>query len=153
MRSFVFDTVEQANSIIAQLPSEARGPESGLVATPLSEGRYQLSIPDEFVGDVEAADPELPVPVPTRTVRKSVVMARADAAGKIAEGFAVLQANPVLFARWFAPDRPTVNSTDPDTIAFLQGIGLNAEAMLAPEDTSVEAAPLAVRAARGQRQR
>lgn len=79
-------------------------------------------------------EPDVPVaPVVNRTVRKSVVMARVTAAGKIAQGYAALQANPSLFGRWFAPDRPVVNSADPDTIAFLEALGLNAQDMLAPD--------------------
>lgn len=133
MARFEFDTVEQVNNVIAQLPEKARGPDSGIGAAPLLYGRYELTVPDEFVAAVKAANPAIAEPTPVRTVRKSTVMARVTTAGKIVQGYAALQANPALFGRWFAPDRPVVKSDDPDTITFLRALGLNAEDILGPE--------------------
>lgn len=108
------------------LVSTARG------ATPedIAAGVEPVVMPSE--ADLRAALAEVP-PAQRREVRKSVVMARAAVAGKVDEGYLALTQSPVLFARWFAPDRPVVYSDDPDTIAFLTSLGLDADAMLAPE--------------------
>lgn len=73
------------------------------------------------------APPEPPPP----TVLKSTVMARLTAA-QMASAFSMLTANPVLFARWFAPDKPYVNCTDPDAIAFVTALKLDPAVILAP---------------------
>lgn len=83
----------------------------------------------------EGNEPEPYVPLPVRRlVRKSVVQGRLIAAGKMNAAYAALTANPVHFARWFAPDRPEVYADDQDALALLAAIGADAGVvMAAPE--------------------
>jgi hypothetical protein len=68
---------------------------------------------------------------PITSVKKSTVMARISAAGKIGVAFQALQSSPDKFARWFAPDKPVVNTNDPDAIAFITELGLDPNVILA----------------------
>lgn len=70
-------------------------------------------------------------PTARRKVRKSIVQARLIAVGKMGEAYTVLTANPIFFARWFAPDHPEVYADDPDAIALLIAIGANPESIMA----------------------
>ncbi|UDL87979.1 hypothetical protein LGH82_22845 [Mesorhizobium sp. PAMC28654] len=67
----------------------------------------------------------------TATVLKSTVMGRLTA-GQMASAYTMLTANPVFFAKWFAPDKPFVNCTDPDAISFVKALGLDPATILAP---------------------
>lgn len=72
------------------------------------------------------------LPLAQQSVLKSTVMARVIAANKMAQAQSTLWANPDQFARWFAPDQPLVNCTDPDTVAFITSLGLDPTVILAP---------------------
>ncbi|WP_044547581.1 hypothetical protein [Mesorhizobium japonicum] len=76
-------------------------------------------------------DPKTTVPA-RPMVRKSVVQARIIAAGKMPAAYVALTANPVYFARWFAPDHPEVYCDDPDAVALVQALGLDPAVILAP---------------------
>lgn len=76
--------------------------------------------------------PYVPAPPARQLVLKSVVQARIIAAGKMPAAYAALTANPVYFARWFAPDRPTVYCDDPDAVGLVQALGLNPTDILNP---------------------
>ncbi|RWD69590.1 hypothetical protein [Mesorhizobium sp.] len=72
-------------------------------------------------------------PAPSRpTVPKSTVMARVTAAGKMAAAQSALWAEPDQFAKWFAPDQPSVNCDDQATVAFISALGLDPAVILAP---------------------
>jgi len=73
---------------------------------------------------------ELPV---RRMIAKSIVQARVINAGKMPDAFAMLNANPIYFARWFAPDQPAVYFDDPDAVGLVQALGLDPAVVLAPE--------------------
>lgn len=64
---------------------------------------------------------------PRRLVRKSLVQERVNAIGKLSEAFAALNANPLAFGRWFAPDWPEVYFDDEGLLSILQSIGCTAE--------------------------
>lgn len=131
MPVFKFDTVEEASNVRLQLPPEALAPDSGFVAKQLDDGKYELTVPNQWAGAIRNADPERGPAPPQRTVPKSLVMTRLTDAGKINAAFTALMAKPELFARWFAADRPHVNANDPDTIAFLTALGVDPDAILA----------------------
>lgn len=136
MKSYHYATMDELNGVIAQLSEAARRPESGRHVEPAEDGNgWIMFVADEFVEEVDAADPTIPEP-DRRPIAKSLVMARLSAASKLDAAFAALMAKPDLFARWFAPDRGFVNSDDPDTIGFLQQLGVDPIAMLAPPTTS-----------------
>lgn len=74
-----------------------------------------------------------PPPEPVReTVLKSTVQSRIIDKGKMDAAYAALTANPVYFARWFAPDRPVVFCDDPDAVLLVQALGLDPAEILAP---------------------
>lgn len=76
----------------------------------------------------------LPGPVAMRRkVRKSLVQARLIEAGLMNAAYAALIANPISFARWFAPDQPEVHADDPDALALLAAIGADATPIMATE--------------------
>lgn len=134
MPTVKFDTLDEANNVMEQLPPEARDPISGFAARELADGKYELTVPNHWAGAVKSADPDRKPPEPVRTVPKSLVMDRLTAAGKIHDAFTALIAEPALFARWFAPDRQVVNSNDQDTIAFIEALGEDPDAILAREN-------------------
>ena len=51
---------------------------------------------------------------------------------KIAAANAALEADPAKKARWYAADHPAIRADDADAIAFLQAIGADPAAILAP---------------------
>jgi hypothetical protein len=59
---------------------------------------------------------------PRRLIKKSVVQERVNAIGKLGDVFTALNANPINFARWFAPDWPEVYADDPGLLAVLAGV-------------------------------
>lgn len=134
MPKTTFNSIDEANNVMEQLPPEARGSDSGFVAFPLEGGKYELSYPHQWAGAVKRADPSRKPPPPTRAVSKSLVMTRLVDAGKIDEAFDALWANRPFFMRWFTPGSPTVDSNDPDTIAFLKSLDVDPDAILARED-------------------
>jgi hypothetical protein len=71
------------------------------------------------------ADP--PAPVIRPELPKSTVVARLDAIGKLAPVWAILNAQPILFAQWFAPDWPNVYKDDAGMLQVLAGAGLTAD--------------------------
>lgn len=72
------------------------------------------------------ADPP-PPPAPRAELRKSTVVARLDAIGKLAPVWSILNAQPILFAQWFAPDWPNVYCDDAGMLQVFQAAGLTAE--------------------------
>jgi hypothetical protein len=131
MPTINFDTIEELNNVRLQLPPEALDANSGFAAKQLEDGTYELIVPNQWAGAVRNADPERAPPAPQRTVPKSLVMSRLIEAGRIDDAFTALMADPALFARWFSPDRQVVNSNDPDTIAFIEALGEDPDAILA----------------------
>lgn len=73
-------------------------------------------------------------PTARRRVKKSTVQARLISLGKMEEAHALLVANPVYFARWFAPDHPDVYADDPDAIVLLQALNVSVEYVMGPGD-------------------
>lgn len=74
-------------------------------------------------------------PAARQLVLKSVVQARIIEAGKMSEAYAALTSNPVYFARWFAPDHPSVYCDDPDAVGLVQALKLDPAVILAPLDS------------------
>lgn len=70
-------------------------------------------------------------PVDRQMVLKSTVQARIIEAGKMPQAYAALTGNPVYFARWFAPDRPSVYCDDPDAVTLVSTLGLDPAVILA----------------------
>lgn len=98
-----------------------------------------IGVSGEIIFTDYATDAQLAVafpgyqPVTARTlVSKSTVMARVIAAGKMAQAQTTLWSMPDKFARWFAPDQPSVFADDPDTVAFITSLGLDPKVILAP---------------------
>lgn len=71
-------------------------------------------------------------PPPRQTVLKSVVQSRIIEAGKMGNAYAALTGNPIYFARWFAPDHPSVYCDDPDAVTLVTALGLDPSVILAP---------------------
>lgn len=104
-----------------------------------------VGLPDEVLSDLSAhLDPraavelgyrghgffpveETPPPPPRRLISKSVIHERVNAVGKLDEAFAALNASPILFGRWFAPNWPNVYFDDPSMLTLLQSIGCTPE--------------------------
>lgn len=84
------------------------------------------------VADLAAAFPGYVPPAQrSPTVLKSAVMARLTSA-QMAAAWTMMTKNPVLLGKWFAPDKPSINCDDPDTIAFINALGLDPAVILAP---------------------
>lgn len=69
---------------------------------------------------------------PRRLIPKSVVQERLNEQGKLDDAFAILQATPLHFGRWFAPNHPNVYFDDEGLLAVLTAIGADIEATTAP---------------------
>lgn len=81
--------------------------------------------------EMQAVPPE----APRRLIPKSVVQERINAVGKLGAALTALNAQPLYFARWFAPNYPNVFFDDPDMLALLAAVGCAAgeiEAITAP---------------------
>ena len=65
------------------------------------------------------------------TVLKSTVIARLTA-DQMAAAWKMFNANPVLLAKWFAPDKPSINCDDAGAIAFVKALKLDPAVILAP---------------------
>lgn len=72
------------------------------------------------------------VPSERQMVAKSLVQARIIEAGKMGDAKAMLDANPVYFARWFAPDHPAVYCDDEDAMGLVLTLGLDPADILKP---------------------
>jgi len=117
-----------------------RDDEKGYAAVPVVdfvvlEGKQIAGAPSYEIIDGKAVETFQveDVQPPRRMVRKSVVQARLIEAGKMDAAYVALTANPVYFARWFAPDRPEVFADDPDALLLLAAIGADAETIMAVE--------------------
>lgn len=66
-------------------------------------------------------------PPSRRLIPKSVVQERVNAVGKLGVAFSALQADPISFGRWFAPDHPNVYADDERLLQLLSIIGCTAE--------------------------
>ena len=62
-----------------------------------------------------------------RLIPKSVVQERLNDLGRLGDAFALLQADPLNFGRWFAPNHPNVFADDEGLLAILDTLGLTAE--------------------------
>lgn len=71
------------------------------------------------------------VPPIRPSILKSIVQQRIIDAGKMDDAYAALTANPVYFARWFAPDHPSVYCDDPDAVGLVTALGLDPAIILA----------------------
>lgn len=129
-KTFKFKDLQEVNNVMAQLPEEARSITTTLLLNDTGNG-YEMTVPDQLENVVKQADKAKPAPTPIMVIPKSLVMTRLTEAGKIDDAFRALMAKPALFARWFAPDRSGVNQNDPDTVLFIQQLGLDPEAILA----------------------
>lgn len=76
--------------------------------------------------------PEAP-PAPRRMVRKSVIIARLIAADKIGAAKVALDSDPSAYARWWAPDKPSIYADDAEALGLLNAIGADPAVILAPE--------------------
>ena len=76
-------------------------------------------------------DPEPEQPPIAWRVSTYRIVRRLEAAGLIEAADAALDAQPVLFRRFYTAG--TIPHDDPDAIAFLQGIGADPVIVLAPE--------------------
>lgn len=83
----------------------------------------QLQLEDAGFLPVEVPAP----PAPRRELPKSTVQERVNAVGKLDEAFAVLNAQPIYFGRWFAPDWPNVYADDEGLLAVLADAGCTAD--------------------------
>lgn len=63
------------------------------------------------------------IPPPRRLIKKSVVQERVNDIGKLGTVLAALNAEPLYFARWFAPDWPNVYADDEGLLAVLTAVG------------------------------
>ena len=61
--------------------------------------------------------------LPDRPFKKSIVQERVNAIGKLGTVLAALNAEPLYFARWFAPDWPNVYADDEGLLAVLTAVG------------------------------
>lgn len=72
--------------------------------------------------------PTQPAPEPARrSLPKSTVQERVNAIGKLGHVLAVLNSQPIFFARWFAPDWPEVFADDEGLLAILVAVGCTPE--------------------------
>jgi hypothetical protein len=67
-----------------------------------------------------------------RLVPKSLVIERLHQAGLLAAARAALDADVYARERWYAPDKPAIQSDDPEALALLAAIGADPAAILAP---------------------
>ncbi|MGA0604852.1 hypothetical protein ACO2Q0_02540 [Phenylobacterium sp. VNQ135] len=74
-------------------------------------------------GEAELVEHDELPPVERRLIPKSVIQERVNAIGKLGAAFAVLQADPISFGRWFAPDCPNVYFDDEGLLAVLTEAG------------------------------
>lgn len=72
-----------------------------------------------------------PPEAPRRLIPKSVVQERVNAVGKLGAILTALNAQPIYFARWFAPNYPNVYFDDPDMLALLAAVGCTAGEIVA----------------------
>lgn len=74
-------------------------------------------------GETLSLPPVVEEPPPRRLIAKSLVQERVHVLGKLGIAFAALQAEPILFGRWFAPDWPNVYADDENLLLLLNAIG------------------------------
>lgn len=66
-----------------------------------------------------------------RLVPKSVITSRLIDSGKIEAAYKILNSNPIYWARWVAPDKPSIYYDDPDALALFKAIGVDPEIIMA----------------------
>lgn len=116
----------ETHAVLEVTPFEV--PEGKVTAGEPSYGIEDGNLVETYaVEDAPEPEPERPM------VRKSVVQQRLIAAGKMETAYAMLTAQPVYFARWFAPDHPSVYCDDPDAMAMVEALEEDPEVILAPE--------------------
>ena len=71
---------------------------------------------------------------PYHRVAKSTIIARlTDVQLAAANSAFNLPENLRLRERWYAPDQPEINADDPESVGFVQAVGDDPSAVLAPE--------------------
>jgi hypothetical protein len=119
--------IDASNNVVNIIEADLTFQVPGCTLVPYQVPAY---IGGTYINGAFSAAPAQPAGTPT--VPKSTVMARVTAAGKMAQAQSNLWAAPDQFAKWFAPDQPVVNCNDPATVAFIQGLGLDPNVILAP---------------------
>jgi hypothetical protein len=104
-------------------------PPDGQLLVPVGEA--QANIGDGWNGQ-HFIDNSERIPAVPRLVAKSLIVQRLIDAEMIAAANTALEADPAKKARWYAADHPAIRADDPDAIAFLQAIGADPAAILAP---------------------
>lgn len=70
-------------------------------------------------------------PPARRRISKELLRQRVENAGKIDQAMELIMGNPSVFSRWTLPGRTDVYVDDPDTLAIIGALGLNADQILA----------------------
>ncbi|GLR45971.1 hypothetical protein GCM10007880_64890 [Mesorhizobium amorphae] len=81
---------------------------------------------------------------------KSVVQSLIIDPGKMPQAYAALTANPIYFARRFAPNHSAVYCDDPDAVGMVQALGLDPAVILALEGAKEVGLNLPVRVVSGR---
>lgn len=69
---------------------------------------------------------------PRRTVAKSLIIERLQAAGLLGAAKAALDSDLYARERWYAPDKPAIHADDAEALALLAAVGADSEAIMAP---------------------
>jgi hypothetical protein len=126
MRLAVIDSTGTVVNIIEAIDTSFTLPEMTIV-----EAVEPCFIGGTYTNGVFSSPPVVINP-PVTTIPKSVVMARIIAANMMVQAYQGLTSQPILFARWFAPDKPDVECDDPDAVAFVKALNLDPTVILAP---------------------
>lgn len=96
-----------------------------------------VEAPDEvcpgYLFDGQGFSPPIPPPPERAKVPKSTVMQRLIDINMMDQAYFLLSSQPKFFARWFAPDHPSVFCDDPDAVAFVTALALDPAVILASE--------------------
>ena len=94
----------------------------------LEPGDWAVADGDKWIKTTEDPNPPtLPPPPPAALLPKSLIQERVNDLGKLQQVFAILNSQPIMFARWFAPDWPNVNADDAGLHQILAAVGLTDE--------------------------
>ena len=100
----------------------------------MPDGKQVVSTSVEMVNGTPTYVRELEdtPPPPRQMALKSVVQSRIIDAGKMGDANAALTGNPIYFARWFAPDHPSVYCDAPEAVTLVAALGLHLAVIPAP---------------------